>query len=537
MKCHKISCPKYFMLHNGTCQLMFQKTKDIIFRVCLKIIPSSEQPCTGDTVSKVIESLKDFFDQRGFFMSDVKMFCIFDQNVNTSMLVPQYFHLILDIEAYNNKMRSIIDDILGHLQSLCSNYLTRGNLSTSPIQNESFEFKLCEVENVNAINISQSASSTNMVVEIDVYSNIQRPLSYFFRERNNSDVILNIASLINCPHVVIPQSELSLTRLANESVVIDREFVLTDNSYYLYSNSIYICANIFQNYLLERHKGRYVDIPMPEVIVSLVCSSISIFALVLTLLSYLMLVKLRRNVPGKNIIMLSTTLILAQCSYIVANFAGLEKGSIWCKVWGIFVHFSWLWAVIWMNVCTYHMFRTLISTRPMCADSGFRKVFVYMLYSICSSSFVVGINIVVSYQVFGQLGYGENSCYVSSQTMIYFTFALPVAFFVSSNIIMFLTIVFKLKRTSNITKNVKNERSDIAVFAKLSTLTGVTWLFGFIYLWTSLKVFSYLFLVLNGSQGLFIFVAFVVNKRVFVMYRDLSSSLGLSTTNAGSSSL
>lgn len=52
------------------------------------------------------------------------------------------------------------------------------------------------------------------------------------------------------------------------------------------------------------------------------------------------------------------------------------------------------------------------------------------------------------------------------------------------------------------------------------------------YTWTDVVAFSYVFIVLNASQGMFLLVAFVTNKRVLNMYRELvtkssaSSSIG-----------
>ena len=59
--------------------------------------------------------------------------------------------------------------------------------------------------------------------------------------------------------------------------------------------------------------------------------------------------------------------------------------------------------------------------------------------------------------------------------------------------------------TPKIQKHIKNERNDIIIFAKLSALTGFCWIFGFVYRWTDIQLFSYLFIIFNASQGLFIF--------------------------------
>ncbi|WAQ97230.1 hypothetical protein MAR_029920, partial [Mya arenaria] len=62
-------------------------------------------------------------------------------------------------------------------------------------------------------------------------------------------------------------------------------------------------------------------------------------------------------------------------------------------------------------------------------------------------------------------------------------------------------------------KNVKKERNDLEIFVKLSTITGMTWIFGLINSVTQISFFSYLFIVLNACQGVFLFFAFICNRR------------------------
>jgi hypothetical protein len=61
----------------------------------------------------------------------------------------------------------------------------------------------------------------------------------------------------------------------------------------------------------------------------------------------------------------------------------------------------------------------------------------------------------------------------------------------------------------------------LLIFAKLSTITGATWIFGLLYAWTNMVVFSYMFIVLNAGQGVFIMFAFIFNRRVFQMIKQV----------------
>jgi hypothetical protein len=72
---------------------------------------------------------------------------------------------------------------------------------------------------------------------------------------------------------------------------------------------------------------------------------------------------------------------------------------------------------------------------------------------------------------------------------------------------MFVYVIIKVKSIPPIPRHLQNERNDLNVVVKLSAITGVTWIFGLLYTWTNVIVFSYLFIILNACQGVFIMLA------------------------------
>lgn len=48
----------------------------------------------------------------------------------------------------------------------------------------------------------------------------------------------------------------------------------------------------------------------------------------------------------------------------------------------------------------------------------------------------------------------------------------------------------------------------LIIYIKITCITGITWIFGFVYQWTLIDLLSYIFIFLNASQGLFIFLSF-----------------------------
>ena len=103
--------------------------------------------------------------------------------------------------------------------------------------------------------------------------------------------------------------------------------------------------------------------------------------------------------------------------------------------------------------------------------------------------------------------------------MVSLTFGIPVILVVLVNIGMFIRIILSLSRSREAHKHTQNDRQDMLVFIKLSTITGITWIFGFIYQWSNVAVFSYLFMIFNACQGVFILFAFVFNRRVLNLFK------------------
>ena len=54
----------------------------------------------------------------------------------------------------------------------------------------------------------------------------------------------------------------------------------------------------------------------------------------------------------------------------------------------------------------------------------------------------------------------------------------------------------------------------------MSTLLGFTWVFGIVAAFADVIAISYIYVILNSLQGVYIFVAFACNKRVFQLWRD-----------------
>ena len=330
-----------------------------------------------------------------------------------------------------------------------------------------------------------------------------------------------------CPLVSIPIDENGCYEYRDGVICSDINMTISVSDYHFDSNlsNLLVCSDVYQNYTAHyRNQSNHrISAPNASVLLSLICIIISLVCLAMSFITFCLFPRLR-TLPGKNNMSLIMSLMIAQTMFLISSFGQLESGSDGCKLVGILTHFFWLVAIFWMNICTFHVFRVFTGIEALSVHSEFKSFAIYLIYTCVLPICLVVVNIVVS--VFRSeatdIGYGKITCYISSEEMIGFTFGIPVGFVIITNLIMFAFFIYKIKTAPSVSKDVKNERNDIIIFAKLSTLTGFTWIFGFIYSWTENEVFSYLFITLNATQGVFLFLSFVCNRRVLSMYKNRS---------------
>ena len=337
----------------------------------------------------------------------------------------------------------------------------------------------------------------------------------------------NAIAIRDCTMVRLPITSISMKQVDNINIFVYTKFSFLQTEFNFENDkTIKVCAEAFLRFLKQAQGGadNTVYTNDTEEIVSIICVSLSIACLLITLFTFALFQSLR-TFPGMNTVSLCLFLILAQTLYLIGSFSNINSETVWCKVLGLLIHFFWLAAIFWMSICTFHMFRVLTHMR---VNSGAKwSIFViYHIFSFVLSCACIAVNISVSLYFNKSFGYGQSICYISTELMKSYTFGLPVLLAVLANVAMFSAVVISVKRKASIRQASSNERNDFLIFIKLSTLTGCTWLFGFIFYWTELPVFSYIFIVLNSSQGVFLMLSFVVNKRVFYLYKTSLQKLG-----------
>ena len=346
--------------------------------------------------------------------------------------------------------------------------------------------------------------------------------------KTGNRTVLNRLTL--CPYVVFDMAKIDV--MLNKDIVIINggwanttdDVKLTRWEYELHGDKIHVCLNTFIDIYNkipsdERLKFEVLEGAGAKQIVSFVCVCLSLVCLVLTIFTYLRFTKLQSQ-PGMNTIILCWLLFLAQSLYQFG--AGQGSLSKWaCAVIGALCHFLWLSVMFAMNTCSIHMFTIFKKHRQMLPRFRWQTTAKGILYIVGFSMSCVILNIVISFTIMNDRfgGYGGNVCYISSGIMQVITFLIPVAVTLTVNLLLFAYVVLRISKTrSSPATNLNQERNYFLIYVRLSTLTGLTWIFGFLRLFLNLDFLEYIFIILNAGQGIFIMVAFVLNKRVLSMY-------------------
>ena len=331
---------------------------------------------------------------------------------------------------------------------------------------------------------------------------------------------LTVSSLIVCKRVNIPTSEYNISD--NDLILRTSETLSLPDAYIITTDYISLCFDDYTakaDHMIRQYPDNETIIDRITVILSFVCSLVSIACLCFTIVTYILFVEMR-TIPGRINVSLCATLLVAQ---LFQQFTiDLTQDKIICYAFGVLIHYAWAATILWMNIASFNLFRCF-SLKNMSRPSGefHPSLWLYSVYVYGVSLFLVGANILYRFQVTkgNDFGYGTKLCYISSAVGLLATFVAPAAIVVLANGCFLLITIWRVSKVPKMKRAQMSDRNNILIYLKMSTLTGVCWLFGFLRILSSSDVFEVLFILANASQGLLVMVSFVCNKRVLAYYR------------------
>ncbi|XP_041364635.1 adhesion G protein-coupled receptor E4-like [Gigantopelta aegis] len=336
----------------------------------------------------------------------------------------------------------------------------------------------------------------------------------------DSGFLIDITQVYFCASVKLNSSDFNWTD--DGSVVLHYANVKlsTGKFYYYQKHEIFVCIEQLQN--IYRTLLEPSDFDIAKKYISLICTLLSMACLMLTFFTFCTFPSLRTN-ASINTVHLVIFLFLAQ-GFLQFGLPASDN-DVLCKVIGILIHYFWLSALLWMNVCSYQMFSVFVldASKPINIITNRGRLTKYRIYANGTSAMIVAANVAFSLldSEGAEIGYGIGRCYLSSYLRIAIAFVLPLALVVTSNIVFFVLSVCTISKISRLGESLNNGRENIVIYGKLSVFTGMFWIFALISEVSNegRNILSLLSILLNATQGVFIFLSYTANRRVFELWK------------------
>ena len=344
--------------------------------------------------------------------------------------------------------------------------------------------------------------------------------------------------------------------------------------------------------------------------VSMVTSVLSLFFMMLTLVTYFLFDELR-NLPGWNILNLTLALLLGQFSFFIGSFSFIKHIPWLCFLIAILTHYGFLVAFFCTNVIAFDLFRNfrknsrhillknvfVKSRLPKYATYAWLGPLLIVLVALtidlslqnknaqirpCYSGYLSGCNIFQSARdelaqrvqslnnkvskmllnatknekistlcfkpedVYSEVLVFRGDCWLQSGFSNLIFFGQPIALIIIANLVFFSITIFNVRKASKdlVKKNNFQIRrfslaklptdNEAKFFIAIGAILGFTWIIGFVLMTFPddpdrdseniqnvdivYLVFTYMFILLNSSTGVFKFFMFIFRRNVLNMY-------------------
>ena len=260
------------------------------------------------------------------------------------------------------------------------------------------------------------------------------------------------------------------------------------------------------------------------IVLTYVGLGLSILSMILVLVTYSLFKELR-TLPGINLMNLTLALLLVHLLFLAT---GHVEAKVACTIIAILLHYLFLVSFMWMSIIAFETWKVFSKSRIQHRDTSRKKKCFKLLRRIMTGWLPAFVFVVVcvaldqSNAVAFHYG-GIKGCWINKSTANLFFFLVPVALFITFNIIFFVLTVIAIRKTNNQARRATHEaanRKTAAVFIKIFILMGFTWIFGFLKILVS-EYFEFPFIIFTTLHGLYIALAFAFTSRVKQMYHSL----------------
>ncbi|XP_028316297.1 adhesion G-protein coupled receptor G4 isoform X2 [Gouania willdenowi] len=244
-------------------------------------------------------------------------------------------------------------------------------------------------------------------------------------------------------------------------------------------------------------------------VISYLGCGISSLFLGITLLTYLIFEKLRRDYPSKILINLSAALLGLSMLFLLDSWLASFSNYDLCIATAATLHYFLLASFTWMGLEAVHMYLALVKV--------FNTYIPSYILKFCAVGWGVPLLIVSLVLAIDKDAYGsvvpdhaaavlestDPFCWLQSDVVFYVTVVAFVLIVLIGNISVFIVVLIQIRRT-RANKPPENSRSalhDLRAVASLTVLLGLTWSMGLFSFGPARVVLLYLFAFSSTFQG------------------------------------
>lgn len=353
-------------------------------------------------------------------------------------------------------------------------------------------------------------------------------------ERNVTNISRIVESIENCTLTKIKHYEFNVLNDSNGITI--RDIVFNESEYLQNGTDVLVCLKkLNMSFEPSNHSSNLLSLyhyNEVESYITLVGLIVSITASLLTLFVYILFPQLL-NVPGKNLVCLTISLIISQTLFLVAPLVA-HKQTV-CAAMAVLMHYSFLCAFCWMNIIAFDLWTTfshkLLLQRHKITRS--KRFYFYSAYAWGLPIIIVSVAVILNYVSTGgkdaelfQPKYGRSVCWITTKYALLLFFVGPLAIFKLFDFVLFVFTayhIYKAKKQGAFARK-KSSAGTFCINVRLSLVMGLTWAFAFVANFTNNFVMWYLFIIFNTLQGLFIALSFLCTRRVVKLFREKYNS-------------
>ncbi|CAF1413452.1 unnamed protein product [Adineta steineri] len=501
-------------------------------------------------------------------------------HVVTLLLLASEFHVVLDLcNNYSMKVEtlSIISDRNKTQHEFCSDsdvmYQSRNGIIKRRVRADGeidYVVDIPELETTYESGdyvylflistLTQPQTSTAQTPQITDNSSSSNPTS-----TNKLVSVCNRQPRIvgRCPDSLVMRIALcEVIQYKNFSMRIKRTGRLYTNREYRYDDYrpdlyVVVCKHDTYNQTNSGKTPGFVE--KAPGILSTIATFLSICALAITLITFILFSSLR-NLPGCNTMNLIIALMIGEALFLSQSLITMTRSSV-CLIFALGIHFFYLASFFWMNVMAFDLWKTFHKGFSLYIRDIHERLPFYALYAWGMPGIIVLIGIILDAKnaslkpCYGRFFRGcydvcfrtkndtpLQGCWIESALMRLILFGCPVAIILIINFIFYTLTVRSIRQAlKNVRVHVEHKfqrknqvvpgEYDVKIYMRMAVLAGFGWTIGFIliilpdgqenYKRYLAATFKYLFILLNATPGLFIFVVYVCNRRVLSLYGQL----------------